>query len=216
MKEIELHTQPTFDGLPARKLEQLLADGWQINGYCIQKPNADGWKYGAITAQGRVLWWHDDAGVTAQRQPLTTAEVEQGPVVCKHEWFRTGAMEPGECRCIKCGRWNTTAPPAAQRQPDAYCVTIDGEYTGWLPCTLPEAEAAVLRLSKRDPGASYAFEPVYLAEPEQPDAVGWMVPGYKNAFNEWEEAAMYCSDGERPRALYPARSVAHEITGNKP
>jgi hypothetical protein len=69
MKEIELHNQPTFDGLPARKLEQLLADGWKINGYCIQKPDADGWKYGAITAQGRVLWWHDDAGVTAQRQP---------------------------------------------------------------------------------------------------------------------------------------------------
>ena len=35
---------------------------------------------------------------------------EQEPVACKHEWFRTGAMEPGQCRCIKCGAWNTTPP----------------------------------------------------------------------------------------------------------
>jgi len=38
------------------------------------------------------------------------------PLICKHEWFRTSAMEPGQCRCIKCGVWNTTTPPAAQRQ----------------------------------------------------------------------------------------------------
>ena len=35
---------------------------------------------------------------------------QQEPVACKHEWFRTGAMEPRECRCIKCGAWNTTPP----------------------------------------------------------------------------------------------------------
>jgi uncharacterized cupin superfamily protein len=43
------------------------------------------------------------------------AQPEQGPVVCKHEWFRTGAMEQRECRCIKCGAWNTTPP---QRKED--------------------------------------------------------------------------------------------------
>ena len=42
------------------------------------------------------------------------AQPEQEPVVCKHEWFRTGAMEPRECRCIKCGAWNTTP---LQRKP---------------------------------------------------------------------------------------------------
>jgi hypothetical protein len=41
----------------------------------------------------------------------------QEPVTCKHEWFRTGAMEPGECRCINCGMWNTTTSPAAQPVP---------------------------------------------------------------------------------------------------
>lgn len=98
--------------------------------------------------------------------------------------------------------------PATQRQPDAYCVTRGGGYTGWLLRTLPEAEDAVRRLSKSYPDELYAFEPVYLAEPDQPDAVGWMVPGYKNAFSEWEEASMYCDGGQRPVALYPARSVA--------
>ena len=36
-----------------------------------------------------------------------TAQPAQEPVVCKHEWFRTGAMEINEFRCIKCGTWNT-------------------------------------------------------------------------------------------------------------
>jgi hypothetical protein len=42
---------------------------------------------------------------------------QPAPLTCKHEWFRTGAMEPGECRCINCGMWNTTAPPAPQPVP---------------------------------------------------------------------------------------------------
>ena len=33
------------------------------------------------------------------------------PVACKHGWFRTGAMAPGEMRCIHCGQWGK-APPA--------------------------------------------------------------------------------------------------------
>ena len=34
--------------------------------------------------------------------------VQQEPVTCNHKWFRTGAMEIGQCRCIECGAWNTT------------------------------------------------------------------------------------------------------------
>ena len=37
-------------------------------------------------------------------------KAEQEPVACKHEWFRTGAMQIGESRCIHCGEWNYTAP----------------------------------------------------------------------------------------------------------
>jgi hypothetical protein len=28
------------------------------------------------------------------------------PLIHKHEWFRTGAMAHGVCRCIHCGAWN--------------------------------------------------------------------------------------------------------------
>jgi hypothetical protein len=28
------------------------------------------------------------------------------PLIHKHEWFRTGAMAYGVCRCIHCGAWN--------------------------------------------------------------------------------------------------------------
>jgi len=44
------------------------------------------------------------------------AHPAQEPVICKHEWFRTGAMEMGECRCIKCGAWNSTKPAAQPAQ----------------------------------------------------------------------------------------------------
>lgn len=44
---------------------------------------------------------------------------KQEPVACKHEWFRTGAMQPGECRCIHCGKWGNTqsAPDTAKQEP---------------------------------------------------------------------------------------------------
>ncbi len=45
----------------------------------------------------------------------------QEPVACKHEWFRTGAMEPGECRCIRCGKWSSVTPPAAPvQEPESF------------------------------------------------------------------------------------------------
>lgn len=61
------------------------------------------------------------------------AEPEQSePVKCKHEWFHTGAMEPGECRCIKCGAWNTTsAPPRREPLTDERALQIAKEL-GWM------------------------------------------------------------------------------------
>jgi hypothetical protein len=35
-------------------------------------------------------------------EPASTAPV---PVYCRHQWVSTGAMKPGECRCIQCGAW---------------------------------------------------------------------------------------------------------------
>jgi len=34
------------------------------------------------------------------------AAPEPEPIIHKHEWFRTGAMAYGVCRCIHCGVWN--------------------------------------------------------------------------------------------------------------
>ena len=52
---------------------------------------------------------------------LRTALEQPEPVTHLHEWFRTGAMEPGKMRCIHCGAWGNdvslTTPPAAQRKP---------------------------------------------------------------------------------------------------
>lgn len=43
------------------------------------------------------------------------AEADE-PVRHRHEWFRTGAMEPGQMRCINCGAWaRETHPP--RREP---------------------------------------------------------------------------------------------------
>jgi len=33
------------------------------------------------------------------------------PVSHVHQWFRTGAMERGKCRCIECGEWADTIEP---------------------------------------------------------------------------------------------------------
>jgi hypothetical protein len=51
-------TVPTFNGPASRKLADLQAHGWQVNGYHIQRQDGDTWKHGAITAGGMVLWWH--------------------------------------------------------------------------------------------------------------------------------------------------------------
>ena len=33
----------------------------------------------------------------------------------RHEWFRTGAMEPGQMRCIECGEWGRRIPAPTRR-----------------------------------------------------------------------------------------------------
>jgi hypothetical protein len=40
------------------------------------------------------------------RTALAALQPEPEPITHKHEWFRTGAMAHGVCRCIHCGKWN--------------------------------------------------------------------------------------------------------------
>jgi hypothetical protein len=38
-------------------------------------------------------------------------EQKQEPEAYNHGWFGTGAMAPGEARCIKCGEWKNAETP---------------------------------------------------------------------------------------------------------
>lgn len=58
----------TFTGLPKRKLRDLLAAGWQINGVCFQRTEENGTvRRGAATTGGMVLWWNQPA---QQQEPF--------------------------------------------------------------------------------------------------------------------------------------------------
>jgi hypothetical protein len=49
----------TFTGLPLRKLRELLAGGWAVNGVSFERTEEDGAaRRGAITTGGMVLWWN--------------------------------------------------------------------------------------------------------------------------------------------------------------
>lgn len=55
------HIVQTFDGLPMRKLNVLLADGWNVNGVSIERTRGDGLvSRGAVTTGGMVLWWNQE------------------------------------------------------------------------------------------------------------------------------------------------------------
>lgn len=55
---IETITQ-TYTGVPMRKLRELLASGWVVNGVAITRTEEDGtMQRGAVTTGGMVLWWN--------------------------------------------------------------------------------------------------------------------------------------------------------------
>lgn len=81
-----------FDGLPKRKLEGLLAQGYQINGYCFQRIESDGSvTRGAVTTGGMVLWWHPD-------RPPVKLSVTNDEDPCP------GCAPGVRCRTPSCGR----------------------------------------------------------------------------------------------------------------
>lgn len=51
----------TFTGLPKRKLHDLLAVGWEVNGVCFQRIETGGTvRRGAVTTSGMELWWNQE------------------------------------------------------------------------------------------------------------------------------------------------------------
>ena len=82
--------------------------------------------------------------ITLPRAAL--AEPEKVPHT--HEWFRTGAMEPGVMRCISCGEWGKSAlaEPDAKREPvhPGYLIGSHWLETAYSRIAAGEAEADVL------------------------------------------------------------------------
>lgn len=39
----------------------------------------------------------------------------QSPLTHQHQWFRTGAMEPDQMRCIECGAWGAISKLVEQK-----------------------------------------------------------------------------------------------------
>jgi hypothetical protein len=59
-------------------------------------------------------------------EPLP-AEPVQEPVAHKHEWFSTGAMEPGQMRCIHCGKWGHEVDNSPPHCPN--CASLEAQNT---------------------------------------------------------------------------------------
>jgi hypothetical protein len=62
----------------------------------------------------RVSLEHVASGLAAAEEDAAEARAELARLTTlahKHEWFRTGEMEPGEIRCINCGAWGKEETP---------------------------------------------------------------------------------------------------------
>jgi len=93
-----------FKGVPRRKLERLLADGWRINGVSIERTEADGTsRRGAVTGGGMVLWWN-------QEQPAQ----QQEPVAWMYDCGGGGRMYAEELDGVPGWTPLYTSPPASK------------------------------------------------------------------------------------------------------
>jgi hypothetical protein len=98
---------------------------WTAYGFDGNGPNPDGVEriplYLNDAVAPRVEPRASESGAGFESLPASPNAEQSQPVACKHEWFSTGAMEPGQMRCIHCGKWGDevdAAPP--QRQPVAW------------------------------------------------------------------------------------------------
>lgn len=60
-------------------------------------------------------YWAWEGWVAGVKAAQALEQPADKPTACSHNWFRTGAMENGEARCIKCGEWKKTEKPADAR-----------------------------------------------------------------------------------------------------
>ena len=81
-----------------------------------------------------------DEPAAALAEPDATREPATVPHT--HEWFRTGAMEPGVMRCISCGEWGKSAQPEPVHP--GYIIGSHWLETAYSRIAAGEAEADVL------------------------------------------------------------------------
>ena len=86
------------------------------------------------------------------------------PVAHKHEWFSTGAMKPGQMRCIHCGVWNHEIPPQRPAEPVQEPVAWRFEARH-----IDSAWAAAVSLKHPGPEGKYMRNvvPLYTAPPQR-------------------------------------------------
>lgn len=57
---------PQMLDVARQKLDGLLAEGWELDGFGIRRPSGDTMRHGLVTTGGRVLWWHGPTQESAQ------------------------------------------------------------------------------------------------------------------------------------------------------
>jgi hypothetical protein len=115
---------------------------------------------GCIVAEGKpvlfaVPWQsQDQSSLYRAKEPetckpaLQVEEVE--PVAHRHQWFRTGAMEQGQMRCIECGEWSReTAPPARRPLTDEQIKSVCLSYRHDFGLMFPQAQIDLLREARQ-------------------------------------------------------------------
>ena len=121
------------------------------------------------------------------------------PVAHKHEWFSTGAMKPGQMRCIHCGVWNHEIPPQRPAEPVQ-------ESQGCDHCNHPLYAAVKCRMCGRvtEPTTedSSAVEPV-----QEPKPVAWLYRGNLHPFDPSDGA----SDPATPLYAHPPQRPAEPV-----
>lgn len=93
----------------------------------------------ALEEHGSAYLGHEtpySAAISALSQAFK--QPNQEPMACNHGWFRTGAMSPGEARCIKCGEWKKAEPPKRKPLTDEEVMAIEEKI--WRPEFLDDSE----------------------------------------------------------------------------
>jgi hypothetical protein len=182
---------------------------WIAYGFDGNGPNPDGVEriplYLNDAVAPRVEPRASESGAGFESLPASPNAEQAQPVACKHEWFSTGAMEPGEMRCIHCGMWNDevdTFPPHCEAGPEfcGQCLkesmpTYGSEEVRKLREVI-ESQARIIKLMEQDRGCPPHWPVVQHLLDEYGLQLIDIVATYKQALVEDEKATVWCDCGD--------------------